>query len=483
MYEPNKHNSSADDTAHAADALEASFDGNIAASKHGKSDSTQSNGGQSTGGFAAASSQADSSSGESKSGDTNTSDGTSIDTLIGRLVIEKGLGTQDEVEACLEEQRERRDPDDPNQRSLTELLVDKGVVTKRQLERIRPEVEERRAGRQIPGYQILSKLGAGAMATVYKARQLSLDRLVAIKILPRKHTNNPDFVRRFYEEGKIAAKLNHRNIVGAVDVGNSGEFHYFVMEYVDGKTVFEVLQEKGIYSEESAIEIGLEMADALSHAHKKGLIHRDVKPKNIMLDKNGVAKLADMGLARAISDVEAAEAEQGKAFGTPYYISPEQVRGELEIDARADLYSLGATIFHMVTGKVPFDGPNPSAVMHKHLKEELVPPDHLNKQLSQGFSEIVEVCMAKDREERYTTADELLEDLQAVAKGEPPIYARRRFDLGSLDALSDTIPSDDENLQRVDGGSLLNEPVFWFGVAGWIIAIALFVIVIASVGG
>ena len=200
------------------------------------------------------------------------------------------------------------------------------------------------------------------------------------------------------------------------------------MEYVEGKTVYDDLAKGKVYSEAEALDIIIQVARALAHAHGKGLIHRDVKPKNIMITKEGVVKLADMGLARAKDDKETAAQEAGRAYGTPYYISPEQIRGELDIDFRADIYSLGATFYHMVTGKVPFDGASPSAVMHKHLKEPLLPPDHINTSLSAGVAEIIEVMMAKKRDNRYTSTEDLLKDLLAVQRGEPPLQARRRVD-------------------------------------------------------
>lgn len=401
------------------------------------------------------------------------------DTLLGRLVVEKGLATSQEVQKCLEEQRKASEDSDPNERSLAQLLITHGVVTSRQIDRLRPEVEQQRAEQQIPGYQILARLGAGAMATVYKAKQLSLDRMVAIKVLPRKHTNNPQFVERFYAEGRAAAKLNHPNIVGALDVGKASEYHYFVMEYVEGHTVFDDITKKGPYTEEQALKVAIQVVRALEHAHAAGFIHRDVKPKNLMITPDGTAKLADMGLARAISDREAAEAEQGKAYGTPYYISPEQIRGEMNVDFRADIYSFGATLYHMVTGRVPFDGPNPSAVMHQHLKAELVPPDHLNPELTSGISEIIEVCMAKSRDRRYANTSDLLEDLRAVASGEPPLQARRRFDMSALSTLERQANDDTQSFVTLQGDhSLAQQPVFWIAVAGWLVAIAIFIILL-----
>jgi eukaryotic-like serine/threonine-protein kinase len=277
------------------------------------------------------------------------------------------------------------------------------------------------------------------MATVFKAKQLSLDRVVAIKVLPRKFTSNPQFIERFYAEGRAAAQLNHPNIVQAYDVGKAGDYHYFVMEYVDGTTVYDEIVRAKRFVEKDAIDIAIQIAEALEHAHAKGLVHRDVKPKNIMMTRGvggGVAKLADMGLARAISDKEAAEAEQGKAFGTPYYISPEQIRGEMKIGPQADIYSLGATLYHMLTGNVPFDGKNPSAVMHKHLKADLVPPDHVNPKLSAGISEVVEMMMAKDVRQRYQNCKDLLTDLHAVKDGKPPVLAHKTFETADLSALA-----------------------------------------------
>ncbi|QYU67872.1 protein kinase [Leptolyngbya sp. 15MV] len=349
--------------------------------------------------------------------------GTNMDTLVARLVVDSGLAMPEEVQHCLEKARTLREEN--NQASLVELLVNQEYITRRQVARLKQIIEAERSGQKIPGYKVLGKLGAGAMATVFKAKQLNLDRMVAIKVLPRKFAQNAQFIERFYQEGRAAAQLNHPNIVQAYDVGKSGEFHYFVMEYVDGRTVYDDIVKHKRYSEADALDVVVQVAEALQHAHEKGLIHRDVKPKNIMITKEGVAKLADMGLARAVTDKEAAEAEAGKAFGTPYYISPEQIRGELKIGPQADIYSLGATLYHMVTGNVPFDGKNPSAVMHKHLKAELVAPDHVNPRLSAGISEVIEMMMAKDPKQRYPSCKDLLIDLRAVRNKQTPPIAHK----------------------------------------------------------
>lgn len=358
---------------------------------------------------------------------------TSYDTLFGRMAVDQGLCTDGELRRSLEELESRRKI---NPIMLKDLMVDLGYITLTQAERLKTSIKESKvAAHQIPGYKILGKLGAGAMAVVYKAKQLSLNRTVAIKVLPKRFSENPEYVERFYKEGQAAGKLNHNNIVQAFDVGEAGGYHYFVMEYVEGKTLYDDLSTGKVFKEDEALDITIQVAHALNHAHACGLIHRDVKPKNIMINTAGVVKLADMGLARETTDIEAAQTEAGKAYGTPYYISPEQIRGKIDIDGRADIYGLGSTLYHMVTGRVPFMADDPADVMRKHLKEELIPPDHINTALSAGISEVIEVMMAKHKEDRYNNVEELLVDLQAVRDGQPPVRAHKRFDVSVLGQL------------------------------------------------
>ncbi|MGA2265038.1 MAG: protein kinase [Phycisphaerae bacterium] len=359
---------------------------------------------------------------------------TSFDTELSRVVVEQRLATPAEIQHCVDMKTQLAM--EGNEQSLAAVLVREGVITNNQVGRVKKLLEESRGAREIPGYRILEKLGSGAMAHVFKARQLSLDRLVAIKVLPRQLSENAEYVERFYKEGKAAAKLNHANIVQAIDVGEANGFHYFVMEYVDGHTLHDELMAQKVFSEKDALAVIIQIAKALEHAHKHGLIHRDIKPKNIMITKEGVAKLADMGLARVADDAAVAQREAGRAFGTPYYISPEQIRGEVDVDFRADIYSLGATLYHLVTGRVPFEGPSPQAVMMKHLKEPLVPPDHINTALSAGLGEVVEVMMAKDRDRRYASTSDLLLDLEAIQAGQPPLQARQQIKEGVLKGLT-----------------------------------------------
>lgn len=396
------------------------------------------------------------------------------DSQIVRLVVERQLATREEVRRAADQQK--RLASNGSKRPIADILVDLGFLTQTQLLRIQGSSEDSggRPAQQIPGYQILNKCGAGAMAVVYRAKQISLDRTVAIKVLPKRMSKNAEFVVRFYREGRAAAQLNHPNIVQAIDVGEANGYHYFVMEYIEGNTVYDEIAEGKTFSEAEAIDFVKQTAKALLHAHERGFIHRDVKPKNIMITKERVAKLADMGLARETTDVEAAMAEQGRAYGTPYYIAPEQIRGEVDIDHRADLYSLGATWYHMVTGRVPFEGPTPSAVMHKHLKEPLTPPDHLNTSLSSGCGAMIEKLMAKDREERYPSAKELLEDLALLSRGQRPVHAGSYVDEHVFETLSSgqAVVHGDGAVQRsaARASSEAATPVSTLAIAGWIVA-------------
>ena len=411
----------------------------------------------------------------------SASDTTNQDSLFGRMALDQTLCTKTELDSC-ESELKKTLKTEPT--TLEQLMIDRGFVTQTQADRIKTNINEsKKASAKIPGYKVLNKLGSGAMAVVYRARQLSLERIVAIKVLPKRFTERPDYVRRFYKEGKLAAKLNHNNIVQAIDVGEAGGLYYFVMEYVEGKTLYDDLARGKVFNEQEALEIVVQVAHALAHAHAQGMIHRDVKPKNIMINSDGVVKLADMGLAREMSDVKAAKSEEGKAFGTPYYIAPEQIRGEVNIDAQSDIYALGATLFHMVTGRVPFEGDKPSDVMRKHLKEPLTPPDHINLSLSAGIAEVIEVMMAKKREERYRNIAEVLTDLEAVRNGLPPLQAREKFNLDALEQLEHGLPIEtDSPSENLYDEEVVTRYRVWLVISLALVAILILVLFFMAMG-
>jgi eukaryotic-like serine/threonine-protein kinase len=352
-----------------------------------------------------------------------------------KSILRRGLATPGEIDACKAHRTKLAAKSKDSSPSLLEVMVDAKVLTRSQMMRLLQEKGEGTRKFEIPGYQILDRLGKGSMGVVYKARQISVDRVVAVKILLDSLAQNKEFIKRFEREAKIAAKLSHNNVVNAIDAGEVGGHFYFVMEYVAGLTIKDVLDKNKVFEEKEAIRVVMAVAEALKHANHRGLIHRDIKPENVILTKDGSVKLADLGLARLTDDEKWGLAEAGMAIGTPYYISPEQVRGQTDIDIRADIYSLGATFYHMVTGSVPYGGDNPGEVMRKHVdpRVQLVPPDHLNTRLSSGLGMVIETMLAKNREHRYSNPDDLILDLKCLTQGESPMLAGQRPE--SLEAL------------------------------------------------
>ncbi|HZU34340.1 MAG TPA: serine/threonine-protein kinase [Gemmataceae bacterium] len=375
---------------------------------------------------------------------------------LAHALISRGLITRDEYKQCR--------GDGGGSQAFLSRLVKAGCLTVRQAQRALQDLQVL-VEQQIPGYQLLQKVGQGSCGTVYKAKQLSMDRLVAIKVVVGKSKAEPAFLERFIREAQLAAKLSHNNVVQAIDVGTAGRLHYFVMEYIEGTTIKDELEKGKVYSEREGLEIVLQIAQALEQAHRRGLIHRDIKPANIILTREGVAKLADLGLARETSDRELARAEKGIAVGTPYYISPEQIRAREDIDSRADIYSLGATFYHMVTGNPPFPGPGIDNVLRAHLQQELVPPDHVNTALSSGLGEVVEFMMAKDREQRYQTPGDLIVDLECLLNGEAPRLARQR--------MAEALAKLEEGEEAEEEHRLVPEGVPWSWVIGLGVALGI----------
>ncbi len=278
---------------------------------------------------------------------------------------------------------------------------------------------------EIEGYRIKKLIGKGGMGAVYLATQLSMDRDVALKVLLPALAKDRGFVTRFVREARAAGKLQHANIVGGIDVGESGGYYYFVMEYVEGTPVSAILKKRGKIPEANALGIALHIARALEHAWNHQLIHRDIKPSNIIIARDGMSKLMDLGLARSTRE-DMAVTMTGVAIGTPHYISPEQARGERDLDIRTDIYSLGATLYHMATGVVPFDGDTSAVVMTKHITEKLPSPRSKNPDLSPGICRLIEKMMAKERADRYATPADLMKDIAKVARGGVPVGVKPR---------------------------------------------------------
>ncbi len=340
---------------------------------------------------------------------------------FGAIAIKLGFTSLEKVDECLRLQDKMKDLG-VAPKKLGEIMLAKGYVTDSQCKEIFKYQGMRGAHTQISGYKILSKIGQGAMGSIYKALQVSMDRIVAIKCLAPKYASNDKFRERFLREARAVARLNHPNIIQGIDVGDSSGVHYFAMEYIDGPTVGELLKRGGALDEKRALNIVTQIARALQHAFNHGIIHRDIKPDNVMLTREGIAKLCDLGLAKLTTpnDSDASGTKPGASMGTPYYIAPEQARGEQSVDTRADLYSLGSSFYHMVVGEVPFPGQSAADVISKHLTEPVTPPRVRNPLVSGAVDWVIVKMMQKAREDRYQTPTELVKDLEAIAQGGLP---------------------------------------------------------------
>lgn len=258
-------------------------------------------------------------------------------------------------------------------------------------------------------YEILGRIGSGGMSVVYKAKCHTLDRLVAIKVLKEEFASDENFVSKFKMEAQAAARLSHPNIVNVYDVVDEGDLHYIVMELIEGITLKNYIEKKGFLENKEAIGIAIQVAQGIAAAHEQHIIHRDIKPQNMIISKDGTVKVADFGIARAVSS----QTMNATAVGSVHYISPEQARGGY-CDERSDIYSFGITLYEMVTGRVPFEGDNTVAVALAHLEEAVTPPSQLNPMVSRGLEEIILKCTQKKPDRRYPSIGDVITDLRHV---------------------------------------------------------------------
>lgn len=265
-------------------------------------------------------------------------------------------------------------------------------------------------------YEIIEEIGKGGMAIVYKARCMVLNRYVALKVLRPEFRGDKEFVERFKIEAQSAGGLSHPNIVSIYDVGQTEDLNYIVMEYVEGITLKQYIAAKGLIGWKEAVDYAAQICAGLEHAHKKGIIHRDIKPQNIIITREGTAKITDFGIAKATN---AATIEMGASnMGSVHYFSPEQARGGY-VDCKSDIYSLGVILYEMVTGKVPFDGDNLVTIAMQHLETTPVAPTKLNSAVPASLEAIIGKAMAKDKAGRYEDVTKMLIDLKKVYIGTP----------------------------------------------------------------
>ncbi|MFC4548053.1 Stk1 family PASTA domain-containing Ser/Thr kinase [Paenactinomyces guangxiensis] len=264
-------------------------------------------------------------------------------------------------------------------------------------------------GKKLGGrYEIVNRVGGGGMAVVYKAKDLLLNRYVAIKVLSESLSNDSEFIRRFSREAQAAASLSHPNVVNVYDVGRDGYTHYIVMELVEGPTLKQYIQERGPLPVEEAANIAVQICDGLAHAHENQIVHRDIKPHNILLGASGRAKVTDFGIARAASS--STITQTGSVMGSVHYFSPEQARGGV-IGEKSDIYSLGIVFYEMLTGQLPFDGDSAISIALKHLQEPVEDPRNLNPDIPDNVAQIILRALDKDPAMRYTSARAMMQDI------------------------------------------------------------------------
>ena len=332
------------------------------------------------------------------------------DEAAARLAATGNLVSQEQARECMKTVANAEAQG--KKATVIDVMVQQKMITPDQGKELQKKVESK-VRTKLGDYEILSKLGEGGMGAVYRARHVPMDRIVALKVLSKELSKDEQFVQRFYREARASAKLEHPNVVLGYDVGQAGGLHYFAMEFIDGQSVQDLLDNEGPMDVAEAVRIVRDVASALAHAQTIKMVHRDVKPGNIMLTKQGVVKLADLGLAKQI-DQDSGLTQTGAGFGTPYYMAPEQAKNAKYVDGRSDIYALGATLYHMVTGIVPYDGETAMEVLLKKERGKYVSARRHNVSVSERLDLIVEKMMSPEPKHRHQACDEVIQDLEST---------------------------------------------------------------------
>ncbi|MCH5138536.1 Stk1 family PASTA domain-containing Ser/Thr kinase, partial [Clostridiaceae bacterium UIB06] len=330
-------------------------------------------------------------------------------------------------------------------------------------------------------YELLERIGEGGMALVYKAKCHLLDRYVAVKVLKEQFSSDKEFVEKFKREATAAASLSDNNIVNIYDVGTQGDINYIVMEYVRGKTLKEIIKQEGRIETSRAANLAIQIGKALECAHRNNIIHRDIKPHNILVTDEGLAKVTDFGIAKASNSVTITNSS--KIMGSAHYFSPEQAKGSF-VDCRTDIYSLGIVIYEMVTGRVPYDAESPVSVALKHIQEPVLPPKELNGNIPESLNKLILKAVEKEPIKRYQNVKDMLVDLKKIENRQEFNIATNTLDNDMTRVMDPIVVNDkyedDEDDERTENNKGIDS-IKRKTIMG--IAIAMLVIVIGAVSG
>ncbi len=404
------------------------------------------------------------------------------DFRYGQLAIEGRLITPEQFDAAMDKAK-------ANGRNMAEILIGDGAIDQATADRLtkalRRIVRDERAKsegglhmkKQIGGYKLVRRIGEGGMGEVYLAEQLSMHRTVALKILHNKWADDEEFRKRFLLEARAVGKLSHHNLIQVYDVGKYQGLYYFSMEFIDGVSVDDLIRHDGPLAVDKAVDIALQLCEALRYLAAHDIVHRDIKPANILIAKDGTVKLGDFGFIQSTHDAQLLQ--EGTTIGTPDYISPEQARGERNLDVRSDIYSLGASLHHMLSGKTLFTGSG-SAVMRAHLDSQPPALSDLRRDLPRKLVDIIGTCLAKEPIDRFQTPDELIRELQllkvTVAKGEDAIPGTRSGILNVINAEKRRIAELEAELagtRTLRNGLLVAAALGWLAAAGLVAVLLL----------
>ncbi|MEI6231710.1 MAG: serine/threonine-protein kinase [Planctomycetota bacterium] len=376
-------------------------------------------------------------------------------TTFEELAVENGLVTEMQVQECLAalSQAHESSPSgstDDGESAITidTILQSKGYMTEDQIRAVRTALgrlqrdEEKGDVLRIGNYEIIGKIGDGGLGTVYKARQISMSRDVALKVLHKKWLGDEEFKKRFLLEARLAGRLSHQNLIQVYDVGRDRGVYYFSMEFIDGETVEDMIDRVGPLDIPDALDIVIQIMQAINYIKQWDIVHRDIKPGNMMMTRKKQVKLGDFGFVK--SKLDPVISTEGEVLGTPDYISPEQAMGNDNIDWRSDQYSLGCSLYHMLTGKPPYEGSG-SSVMRQHIRSELPDPRTMNPKIPDSVMTILERMMAKNPSDRFNEATALIEDMELVKIGQNP--SNKPLDAGKSTIIR-TINNAQKNVER-----------------------------------